>query len=121
MKKLVLATAALAAAAFVAVPMARADWVGAGAGAGTGLLVAGPIGALAGGGVGGRPRSLLDRRSLTSALPVTLVNRSLLRTTCERKRSGCNIRIASAHFGSAHFRSIKPRQTNQAAVAHRGR
>jgi hypothetical protein len=64
---------------------------------------------------------LLDRRSLPSALPVTLVNRSLLRTTCERKRSGCNIRIASAHFGSAHFRSIKPRQTNQAAVAHRGR
>ena len=53
MKKLVLATAALAAAVFVAVPMARADWVGAGAGAGTGLLVGGPIGAVAGGVIGG--------------------------------------------------------------------
>ena len=51
MKKLLLATAALAAAVFVAVPMARADWVG--AGAGTGLLVAGPIGAVAGGVIGG--------------------------------------------------------------------
>jgi hypothetical protein len=51
MKKLVLATAVLAAAVFVAVPMARADWVG--AGAGTGLLVAGPIGAVAGGVIGG--------------------------------------------------------------------
>ena len=53
MKKLVLATAALAAAVFVAVPMARADWVAPGAGAGTGLLVAGPIGAVAGGVIGG--------------------------------------------------------------------
>jgi osmotically inducible lipoprotein OsmB len=53
MKKLLLATAALAAAVFVAEPMARADWVGAGAGAGTGLLVAGPIGAVAGGVIGG--------------------------------------------------------------------
>jgi hypothetical protein len=93
MKKLLLGTAALAAAVFVAVPMARADWVGAGAGAGTGLLVAGPIGAVAGGvigGVFGKPfwgpsvgrAPLLDRRSLPPALPVTLVNRSLLRTTC---------------------------------------
>jgi osmotically inducible lipoprotein OsmB len=32
---------------------ARADWVGAAAGAGTGLVVAGPIGAVAGGVIGG--------------------------------------------------------------------
>jgi hypothetical protein len=44
MKKLLLATAALAAAAMITMPAARADWIGAGAGAGTGLLVdAGPL------------------------------------------------------------------------------
>jgi osmotically inducible lipoprotein OsmB len=53
MKKLLLATVALAAAATVAAPAARADWVGAGAGAGAGLLIAGPIGAVAGGVIGG--------------------------------------------------------------------
>jgi osmotically inducible lipoprotein OsmB len=53
MKKLLLATAALAAVATFTAPQARADWVGAGAGAGTGLLVAGPIGAVAGGVIGG--------------------------------------------------------------------
>jgi hypothetical protein len=41
------------AAIVLAAPNARADWVGAGAGAGTGLLVAGPIGAVAGGVIGG--------------------------------------------------------------------
>jgi osmotically inducible lipoprotein OsmB len=51
MKKLLLATAVCAAAAVTAVPAARADWVG--AGAGTGLLIAGPIGAVAGGVIGG--------------------------------------------------------------------
>jgi osmotically inducible lipoprotein OsmB len=53
MKKRLLATAALAAAAMITMPAARADWIGAGAGAGTGLLVAGPIGAVAGGVIGG--------------------------------------------------------------------
>jgi osmotically inducible lipoprotein OsmB len=53
MKKRLLATAVCAVAAVTAVPTARADWVGAGAGAGTGLLIAGPIGAVAGGVIGG--------------------------------------------------------------------
>ena len=43
----------MGAAVTMAAPGARADWVGARAGAGTGLLVAGPIGAVAGGVIGG--------------------------------------------------------------------
>jgi hypothetical protein len=50
MRKLFLATAMFAAA--MAVSSARADMVGAVAGAGTGLLVAGPPGAVVGGVVG---------------------------------------------------------------------
>ena len=50
MRKLLLATAVLAAT--VAASSARADMVGAVAGAGTGLLVAGPPGAVVGGVVG---------------------------------------------------------------------
>jgi hypothetical protein len=57
MRKLVLATTVLAAVA--AAPLsARADMVGAAAGAGTGLVVAGPPGAVVGGVIGavfGRP------------------------------------------------------------------
>jgi osmotically inducible lipoprotein OsmB len=53
MKKLMLSAAVFAAAAMVTVPEVRADWVGAGAGAGTGLLIAGPVGAVAGGVIGG--------------------------------------------------------------------
>ena len=48
MRRLVLATVVFAAVA-VAAPNARADMVGAAAGAGTGLLVAGPPGAVIGG------------------------------------------------------------------------
>jgi hypothetical protein len=50
MRKLLVATAIFASVA--AVPSARADMVGAAAGAGTGLLVAGPPGAVVGGVVG---------------------------------------------------------------------
>src|ERR1700733_3247988 len=53
MKKLILTTAVLAAAATMTCLEARADWVGAGAGAGAGLIVAGPVGAVAGGVIGG--------------------------------------------------------------------
>jgi hypothetical protein len=49
MRKLLVATAILAS---VAVSSARADMVGAAAGAGTGLLVAGPPGAVVGGVIG---------------------------------------------------------------------
>jgi hypothetical protein len=52
MRNFIFAAAALA-VAMLAAPSARADWVGAGAGAGTGLLVAGPVGAVAGGVIGG--------------------------------------------------------------------
>jgi hypothetical protein len=52
MRDLVLATAILVAVAAVP-PSARADMVGAAAGAGTGLVVAGPPGALVGGVIGG--------------------------------------------------------------------
>src|SRR5580704_7321182 len=52
MRNFFFATTMLATVALVA-PSARADWVGAGAGAGTGLIVAGPIGAVAGGVIGG--------------------------------------------------------------------
>lgn len=51
MRKFVLATAILAGFAASALS-ARADMVGATAGAGTGLLVAGPVGAVAGGVIG---------------------------------------------------------------------
>jgi len=51
MRKLLLATAVIAVAAAVA-PSARADTVGAVAGAGTGLIVAGPPGAVIGGVIG---------------------------------------------------------------------
>jgi hypothetical protein len=50
MRKLLVATAIFASA--MAVSSARADMVGAAAGAGTGLLVAGPPGAVVGGVVG---------------------------------------------------------------------
>jgi osmotically inducible lipoprotein OsmB len=52
MRNFIFVTAMLA-VVMLAAPAARADWVGAGAGAGTGLLVAGPIGAVAGGVIGG--------------------------------------------------------------------
>ena len=51
MRKILLAATVVAVTAF-AVPGARADMVGAAAGAGTGLLVAGPPGAVVGGVVG---------------------------------------------------------------------
>lgn len=51
-RRLILA-AALFGLLVIDVPGARADWVGAAAGAGTGLVVAGPLGAVAGGVVGG--------------------------------------------------------------------
>ncbi len=57
LRNLVLATSIIAALALAA-PSARADWLGAAAGAGTGLIVAGPFGAVAGaviGGVFGKP------------------------------------------------------------------
>jgi hypothetical protein len=57
MRNFILATTVLMASALgaitIAAPSARADWVGAAAGAGTGLVVAGPIGAVAGGVIGG--------------------------------------------------------------------
>jgi hypothetical protein len=52
MRNFVLVTAGIAALAMAA-PSARADWVGAAAGAGTGLIVAGPPGAVVGGVIGG--------------------------------------------------------------------
>ncbi|HEX3504607.1 MAG TPA: hypothetical protein VHU22_14550 [Xanthobacteraceae bacterium] len=55
MRKLLMATAIFAAASFfgsMAASSARADMVGAAAGAGTGLIVAGPPGAVVGGVVG---------------------------------------------------------------------
>jgi hypothetical protein len=51
MRKLIVATALVSAIAFAPLT-ARADMVGAAAGAGTGLLVAGPPGAVVGGVVG---------------------------------------------------------------------
>ncbi len=57
MRNFAVATSIIAALALAA-PSARADWVGAAAGAGTGLIVAGPVGAVAGaviGGVFGKP------------------------------------------------------------------
>ena len=51
MRKLLFATAVLAVAAAGA-PSARADMIGAAAGAGTGLIVAGPPGAVVGGVIG---------------------------------------------------------------------
>jgi hypothetical protein len=51
MRKFVVATATIV--ALMAAPSARADWVGAAAGAGTGLVVAGPPGAVIGGVIGG--------------------------------------------------------------------
>jgi hypothetical protein len=57
MRNFVVAASIIAALALAA-PSARADWVGAAAGAGTGLIVAGPFGAVAGaviGGVFGKP------------------------------------------------------------------
>jgi hypothetical protein len=54
MRNSVLGIAVFAAAAVMAAPpSARADMVGAAAGAGTGLVVAGPPGALVGGVIGG--------------------------------------------------------------------
>ena len=53
MHKLVLAAATILAVAAGAAPSARADMGGAAAGAGTGLLVAGPPGAVVGGVIGG--------------------------------------------------------------------
>ncbi|HML07352.1 MAG TPA: hypothetical protein VK430_04390 [Xanthobacteraceae bacterium] len=55
MRNLAVPIAAIAALAVftVSAPSARADLVGAAAGAGTGLLVAGPVGAVAGGVIGG--------------------------------------------------------------------
>jgi osmotically inducible lipoprotein OsmB len=53
MRQLVLAIATISTVATI-VPAARADMVGAAAGAGSGLLVAGPVGAVASG-VYGRP------------------------------------------------------------------
>lgn len=52
MRKIMIATAVITAIGVVA-PAARADMVGAAAGAGTGLIVAGPVGAVAGGAIGG--------------------------------------------------------------------
>jgi osmotically inducible lipoprotein OsmB len=52
MRQLVLAIATIITVATIA-PAARADMVGAAAGAGSGLLVAGPVGAVAGGVIGG--------------------------------------------------------------------
>jgi hypothetical protein len=57
MKNAILTLSVVAAVSFAALP-ARADFVGALAGGGTGLLVAGPVGAVAGvfiGGFWGRP------------------------------------------------------------------
>jgi len=51
-RQLVLATATIITVAAIS-PVARADMVGAAAGAGSGLLVAGPVGAVAGGVIGG--------------------------------------------------------------------
>jgi outer membrane lipoprotein SlyB len=48
MRQLILAIATIITVATIA-PAARADMVGAAAGAGSGLLVAGPVGAVAGG------------------------------------------------------------------------
>jgi hypothetical protein len=57
MKNAVLALSVFAAVSLASLP-ARADFIGAAAGAGTGLVVAGPVGAVAGafiGGFWGRP------------------------------------------------------------------
>jgi len=80
MRKLLMVTAIFASA--MAASSARADMVGAAAGAGTGLLVAGPPGAVVGGVVGGlgqavlgaldQPGPLLDRQQLPSPLRQTL-------------------------------------------------
>jgi hypothetical protein len=58
MRKILMAAAIISMTATLAAPSAHADMVGAAAGAGTGLLVAGPPGAIVGGVVGavwGRP------------------------------------------------------------------
>ena len=58
MRKILMAAAIVSMTATFAAPSAHADMVGAAAGAGTGLLVAGPPGAVVGGVVGavwGRP------------------------------------------------------------------
>jgi hypothetical protein len=52
MRQIVLAVATIITVATIS-PAARADMIGAAAGAGTGLLVAGPVGAVAGAVVGG--------------------------------------------------------------------
>jgi osmotically inducible lipoprotein OsmB len=52
MRRVALVTVVILAAGAIA-PSARADMVGAAAGAGTGLIVAGPVGAVAGGVIGG--------------------------------------------------------------------
>jgi osmotically inducible lipoprotein OsmB len=52
MRQLILAVATIITVATIS-PAARADMIGAAAGAGTGLLVAGPVGAVAGAVVGG--------------------------------------------------------------------
>jgi len=52
MRQLVLAIATIITVGTIA-PAARADMVGAAAGAGSGLLIAGPVGAVAGGVIGG--------------------------------------------------------------------
>ncbi len=52
MRKILMAAAIVAMTATLAAPSAHADMVGAAAGAGTGLLVAGPPGAVVGGVIG---------------------------------------------------------------------
>ncbi|MFZ0721364.1 MAG: hypothetical protein WAM74_15385 [Xanthobacteraceae bacterium] len=52
MRKILMAAAIVSMTATLAVPSAHADMVGAAAGAGTGLLVAGPPGAVVGGVIG---------------------------------------------------------------------
>jgi hypothetical protein len=111
MKKLLLATAALAAAAMITMSAARADWIGAGAGAGTGLLVAGPIGAVAGGvigGVWGRPFWGPPIAAAATAGPTTIcigiaghTGKPIVaaQPAAQRERSGREAGIASAFFG----------------------
>jgi hypothetical protein len=66
MRQVVLAVATIITVATIS-PAARADMIGAAAGAGTGLLVAGPVGAVAGAVVGGFSASHFGGRQLVPA------------------------------------------------------
>ena len=70
MRQFILATAAFAAIA-AATPSAHADMVGAAAGAGVGLVVAGPVGAVAGGEAGVARAIEIIRNELDISMALT--------------------------------------------------